>query len=242
MPETPWKLARTRKVKAGFKADIFSNTDDYISRWELDGEVVAYSPTGDPLDHERAFKVLALITSEPSNLWMSGVSLLFTREFFELAADRLGQRGVLCQWLHLYQVGPDDVRTLVRTMSGPFPHMLAFGDGSDLLLVASRSPLVLDPGVWQRRLATNPHATSALARSGIRTGIDLAGGFLTDERGLSAWAGEAPLHTDDHPVLEFTAARRMASDWSEPIRAAMVRAGEAAGPIQLGEAGFIGST
>jgi len=183
---------------------------------------------------------LTLITSEPSNLWMSGVSLLFTREFFALAALRLGEDGVLCQWLHLYQVGPDDVRTLIRTLSGPFPHLLAFGDGSDLLLVASRSPLVLDPATWQQRLAANPEAASALARSGIGSGIDLAGGFLADEHGLLAWAAGAPLHTDDHPVLEFTAARRMASDLSEPIRAAMVRAGEAAGSIRLGRAGRVG--
>ena len=70
---------------------------------------------------------------------MSGVSLLFTREFFQLAADRLGERGVFCQWLHLYQVGPGDVRTLVGTLTDVFPRVVAFADGSDLLLVASRS-------------------------------------------------------------------------------------------------------
>jgi hypothetical protein len=184
---------------------------------------------------------LALLTSEPSNLWMSGVSLLFTREFFELAAARLGERGVLCQWLHLYQVGPDDVRSLVRTLGGPFPHLVAFVDGGDLLLVASRSPLTLDPRVWQRRLAANPRAADELARAGFGSALDLARGLVADERGLEAWAAGAPLHTDDRPLLEFSAARQLARDHSGAIVAALVRAGEAAGPIELGGAGSVGS-
>ena len=34
-----------------------------------------------------------LITSEPSNLWMSGVANLFTREFFQAASNRLNPDG-----------------------------------------------------------------------------------------------------------------------------------------------------
>jgi hypothetical protein len=189
----------------------------------------------------RSRERLSLLTSEPSNLWMSGVSLLFTREFFELAATRLGPRGVLCQWLHLYQVGPDDVRTLVRTVAGPFPRLIAFVDGSDLLLVASRSPLELDPRVWQRRLASNPRAADELARAGFGSALDLARGLVADERGLAAWAAGAPLHTDDRPLLEFSAARQLARDHSAAIVAALVQAGEAAGPITLGGGGRVGA-
>jgi len=184
---------------------------------------------------------LALLTSEPSNLWMSVVSLLFTREFFELAAARLGSRGVLCQWLHLYQVGPDDVRSLVRTLAGPFPHLVAFVDGSDLLLVASGSPLELDPRVWQRRVAANPRAAQELARAGFDSALALARGLVADERGLQAWAAGAPLHTDDRPLLEFSAARHLARDHSRAIVAGLVAAGEAAGPIDLGGVGRVGA-
>ncbi len=183
---------------------------------------------------------LSLITSEPSNLWMAGVSLLFTREFFELAADRLGPRGVMCQWLHLYQVGPDDVRSLVRTLGSAFPHMVAFVDGGDLLLVASGSPLELDPRVWQRRLVANPRAAGELARAGLGSGLDLARGLVADEQALAAWSQGAPLHTDDRPLLEFSAARHLARDHSASIVADLVRFAEAAGPLDLGGVGMIG--
>jgi spermidine synthase len=189
----------------------------------------------------RAPGPLALITSEPSNLWMSGVSLLFTREFFQLAADRLGERGVFCQWLHLYQVGPGDVRTLVGTLTDVFPHVVAFADGSDLLLVASRSALQLDPLVWQQRVAANPRAAESLARVSMRTAAAVARGLVADERGLVAWSSGAPRHTDDRPILEFSAARHIASDYSAPILASLVAAGQAAGPIPLGTSGFVGN-
>lgn len=182
---------------------------------------------------------LRLITSEPSNLWMSGVSLLFTREFFELAASRLDDRGVFCQWLHLYQVGADDVRTLFASMGDSFPHMIVFVDETDLLIVASKSPLELDPRAWRDRLATNAAAGSMLAGAGIRSGSDIAGGIVADERAVRAWSRGAPLHTDDRPILEFTAARQMGFDQSAPIVSALVRAGVDAGPIELGSGGVI---
>jgi spermidine synthase len=189
---------------------------------------------------DRSSGGLRLITSEPSNLWMSGVSLLFTREFFELAAAKLDDRGVFCQWLHLYQVGDDDVRTLLASMGNSFPHMIAFVDETDLLLVASKSPLELDPRAWSERIATNRLAGSMLAGAGIESAADLAGGIVADERAVRAWSMGAQLHTDDRPILEFTAARQMGFDRSAPIVSALVRAGVEAGSIPLGESGSVG--
>ncbi len=189
---------------------------------------------------ERSSGGLSLITSEPSNLWMSGVSHLFTEEFFALAAERLGEHGVLCQWLHLYQVGADDVRILLHTVARAFPHQLVLIDGSDLLLVASRSPLVLDPEIWQRRLQTSPQAVTALVSSGVTSAAVLARGFVAGECGIGRWVEGAGLHTDDHPIIEFSAARHMASDLSAPIRSSLVRTAERCGPIPLGTAGQVG--
>ena len=182
---------------------------------------------------------LALITSEPSNLWMSGVSLLFTEEFFQRAAARLGERGVLCQWLHLYQIGPGDVKTLLATVAKSFPRMAVFSDGADLLIVASRAPLVLDPAEWRRRVDSSPAARDALLAAGFTSAADLAAGLVADELGVALWTRGAVLHTDDRPILEFTAARSMGFNFSGPILAGLVEASRAAGPIALGAAGEV---
>ena len=187
----------------------------------------------------RADEPISLLTSEPSNLWMSGVSLLFTREFFELAASRLGERGVFCQWLHLYQIGEDDVRTFMATIATAFPHLVVFADEADLFVIASREPLNLDPAVWAERLRGNEVARTALGRVGIRSAADLASGILADERAVRQWSAGARLHRDDHPILEFTAARNMSFDRSREILADIAAAGEHAGEIRLGHHGVV---
>ncbi len=48
-----------------------------------------------------------LIFSEPSNPWVSGVSNLFTREFYGHVRRSLSERGIYAQWLHLYEIDDD---------------------------------------------------------------------------------------------------------------------------------------
>src|SRR5262249_7166887 len=51
-----------------------------------------------------------VISSQPSNPWVAGVSNLFTREFYELARARLNRGGLFCQWVQAYRLSPDDFR------------------------------------------------------------------------------------------------------------------------------------
>lgn len=46
-----------------------------------------------------------IIVSEPSNPWVSGVSSLFSVEFYRHARQHLEDLGVLAQWIHLYPGG-----------------------------------------------------------------------------------------------------------------------------------------
>ena len=45
-----------------------------------------------------------LIVSEPSNPWVSGVSGLFTTEFYGRLKGYLTPNGIFAQWLHLYEI------------------------------------------------------------------------------------------------------------------------------------------
>ena len=44
-----------------------------------------------------------VIVSEPSNPWVAGIEMLFSREFLRAARDRLEPGGVYVQWYHLYE-------------------------------------------------------------------------------------------------------------------------------------------
>src|SRR6185369_6615164 len=52
-----------------------------------------------------------IIVSEPSHPWIPGVANLFTREFFELGRARLSDEGVFVQWVQIYQLSTESLRS-----------------------------------------------------------------------------------------------------------------------------------
>ena len=57
------------------------------------------------------------IISEPSHPWVPGVANLFTREFFTLGSDRLRDDGVFVQWLQIYQLSTESLRSVLATFN-----------------------------------------------------------------------------------------------------------------------------
>ena len=148
-----------------------------------------------------AFEV---VISEPSNPWMSGVSPLFTVEFFELVRSRLADGGLFCQWIHLYNLAEDSLRTVVGGFTDVFPRTALFvlHDG-DALLIGSKGDFpALPQRVIEERIV---RLADELGPYGI-TGFRALRSWLTaTSPELHAWAADAPRHRDDHPILEFRA-------------------------------------
>ena len=144
------------------------------------------------------------VISEPSNPWMSGVSPLFTVEFFELARSRLREGGLFCQWVHLYNLAEESLRTLVGGFTDVFPEaaLFALHDG-DALLIGSNGefPVVGEEKVGRRIAAL----ADELAPYGITSAEALRGWRTAGTPALAAWSAGAPRHRDDHPILEFRA-------------------------------------
>ena len=148
-----------------------------------------------------------VIVSEPSNPWMAGVATLFTREFFQAARSRLKPGGILCQWAHTYGIRDEDLRSITRTFLSVFPEgaMWLVGDG-DVLLIGSVDPL--EPRL--REVATaweRPGVGAALADVGVRDAFSLLSLFVGSGEDLQRYSAGAPLQTDDHNSLEFSAPR-----------------------------------
>jgi hypothetical protein len=81
-----------------------------------------------------------LIISEPSNPWVSGVSGLFTTEFYSRIQSYLTPNGVFAQWLHLYEIDDGLVLGVIAALSQHFPTYSIFQiSGRDILIVASAS-------------------------------------------------------------------------------------------------------
>jgi predicted membrane-bound spermidine synthase len=87
-----------------------------------------------------------LILSEPSNPWVSGVSGLFTTEFYSRVKRYLSEDGVFGQWLHLYEINDWLVLTVLAALHQNFASYDMFlTSGGDMLIVASNSPLLPRP-------------------------------------------------------------------------------------------------
>jgi len=149
-----------------------------------------------------------VIASEPSNPWVTGVEMLFSREFLEAARSRLAPGGVFCQWFHLYETDAGVVELVLRTYASVFPHVAVwYAMGSDLLLLGfDRPDRALDLAVLEQRFR-QPDFARAFARVEIERFPQLIAHELLPLGTLHAVPLEGPIHTLRHPILSHYAAR-----------------------------------
>jgi spermidine synthase len=150
-----------------------------------------------------------LIISEPSHPWVPGVANLFTREFFTLGKERLRDDGVFLQWLQMYQLSGESLRSVLATFHEVFPHVAMFrvlgaAKGKDLILIGSRTPVTLDR-IGERM--NNPRIEAELSRVGIKSPDDVRAWFVCDENQLGPFVAGAVINTDDNMHVETVAPR-----------------------------------
>ncbi|MEO6393344.1 MAG: fused MFS/spermidine synthase [Pyrinomonadaceae bacterium] len=180
---------------------------------------VNHRPFEDPrlrltVDDARAFLRVTptrydIIVSEPSHPWVPGVANLFTREFFQLGRSRLNPDGVFVQWLQVYQISTESLRTVLATFHETFPNVLIFRVGGnrsskDLILLGSQQPLNLN--AIESRLA-NPQIAAELARINVVGRAGVEGWYVCDQEQLGPAVAGAIINTDDNMRVETRAPR-----------------------------------
>ena len=148
-----------------------------------------------------------LVVSEPSNPWLTGVSNLFTQEFFELGKARLKPGGVWAQWVQMYGMDTDDLRTLLATFAAVYPHVQLFStiEDADLVLIGSESPLELDEAGFRRMFEMDAAVNYELGQVDIEEPIDLLARWQLDRELILRFSGDAPVNTDDNMRIEYSA-------------------------------------
>jgi spermidine synthase len=182
-------------------------------------EHVNNHPLNDPrlrliIDDARTYLRVAparydIIVSEPSHPWVPGVANLFTREFFQLGRERLKDDGILVQWLQIYQLSTDSLRSVIATFHETFPYVLVFRvqgawQGKDLLLVGSKKPISL-AGIKER--VVDPRISVELARVNIKSEADVRAWYVCDQTQLAPAVAGAVINTDDNLHIEMRVPR-----------------------------------
>jgi spermidine synthase len=87
-----------------------------------------------------------LILSEPSNPVVSGVSGLFSVEFYNRIRTYLTDDGVFGQWLHLYELDDELLLNVLAAIHQSFPSYAIFvNSATDVLIVAGTKPVLTAP-------------------------------------------------------------------------------------------------
>ena len=144
-----------------------------------------------------------LVTSDPIHPWTAGSSDLYCVEHFASMREHMAEGGIASQWLPLYQLSDEDVRTVVASWTAAFPQTSAWLTAYDLVLVGSEVPQGGPDTIAGRPLP--PRMKNELAQAGIHSAQDMAVLFAANDVDLRAFAqGTSPMR-DDRPVLEFRA-------------------------------------
>ncbi len=148
-----------------------------------------------------------VIVSEPSNPWVTGVEMLFSREFLEAARDRLRPGGVYTQWLQTYEIDKQTLELVLRTYTGVFDAVSVwFTLGPDMLLLGIQDPEALTLDRIEAR-AGRPDFAAGLRRVGIETLPALLAHEILPLGVVHAIETSGPVHTLLHPLLSHRAAR-----------------------------------
>jgi spermidine synthase len=177
-----------------------------------------YGASHDPkvkLVHGDAYRTLVrserqydVIVSEPSNPWVTGVEMLYSREFLTQARDRLTPRGVFCQWFHRYETNDQATELVLKTYASVFDHVAVWTvNYSDLLLLGFRDPKwALDLDRLAARLQQPDFHAAALRLEATDLGTLLA--HETLPIGVVHAADLAgPVHSLYNPRLSYIAGR-----------------------------------
>jgi len=149
-----------------------------------------------------------VIISEPSNPWMAGLASLFTREYMQLAKNRLKKGGVYVQWFHSYQMNWPMFAMVGRTFSTVFPNSLLLTTnpgkiGPDFLLIGFKEEAEMDMDIAQKNVEYAKKSKNMTLYN-----PDILVHLIISED-LQKLFQKGPINTDDRPYLEFAAPELM---------------------------------
>ncbi|MBV9192290.1 MAG: hypothetical protein JOZ85_17560, partial [Betaproteobacteria bacterium] len=162
-----------------------------------------------------------VVISEPSNPWVSGVSSLFTREFYRRVRPHLNPGGLLVQWFQLYEIDSSLVSTVLNALGAEFPHYAIYAASDhDFLILASDAPL---PAQADARVFEQPGLAKELWTIHVLNAGDIDARYVGNRATLEPLFASygMPVNSDFYPVLDLNAARERFMDMNAAELAAL---------------------
>jgi spermidine synthase len=163
-----------------------------------------------------AFRILGrtrkkwdIIISEPSNPWVTGVDLLFTKEFYGLAKEHLSSDGILLQWVQIYDANIQMVGMIANTVMQAFQRCHVFmASPTDLLIIATDKEFThQDIERAENMLEENPAVRSSLATIHLSSLDTILLRELWPTSYIRTFFSDFGIQTMDHPRLHYMAGK-----------------------------------
>ncbi|MBK7660790.1 MAG: spermidine synthase [Betaproteobacteria bacterium] len=160
-----------------------------------------------------------VIVSEPSNPWVSGVSSLFSEEFYQLMGRYLTDDGVLLQWIQVYEINFELFASIAKALGNNFgDYQMFVSNPGDILIVATKAKQL---PAMKDTLFGWPEMSKDLASLGYRSLADLQNARIGSRKAMEPLfrSGIYPPNSDYFPMIDTRAAkarfmREQASDMS----------------------------
>jgi spermidine synthase len=141
-----------------------------------------------------------------------GSASLYSRDFFQHCRDRLTEGGLMSVWVPVSQMSHEALRMTFRSFLEVFPEAALWHTNNEcnkhMVLIGLQGPLSLDFQRLARRVA-QPEIRADLAQVDLDSPYVLLSSLWMDTEALRAYSAGAPLHTDNHPRLAFSAPRAL---------------------------------
>ena len=160
-----------------------------------------------------------IIISEPSNPWVSGVSSLFTTEFYQRIRRHLKTDGLFVQWMHLYELSPELAATVINALALTFPYAHFYRNQMDLIILASGNPLPLGQYPSHFFSDPTPELANLYMRNDIRSSQDIWRRFSGDQDWYYPWAKHtsSAVNSDFFPLLDLASVHSRFTDQSTDL-------------------------
>jgi spermidine synthase len=211
---TAGELAQLAEAKSVTVAEISAGVIAAAPLFDFANRGVSRNPKVEVV-HSDAYRALVrsghrydVIASEPSNVWVTGVEMLYSREFLAEARDHLTPRGVFCQWFHLYEASDEVVELVLKTYASVFDHVAVWTvNRADVLLLGFRDAhWALDVDRLRERLQ-QPDFRAASLRLELADLSTLLAHETLPLGVVHAAALEGPIHSLYRPQLSLVAGR-----------------------------------
>lgn len=178
-----------------------------------------------------------VIVSGVSDPWISGVSNLFTYDYFMELKEKLNEGGIVALWFSNYRNTPEDFRTGLNSFAEVFPNVsIWFHYKAELDLVVIGTVDMHELHMDRLKdIFDRPEVLEELRAIEMESPYDIFSLYLAGGKDLRAFLKGAGINTDERPILEFSLPKSLYGkiNGAERVAELLAASNELAAPVAL---------